>query len=122
MTDRAIRETALGQLAVKTRERLDPLVISAYLDDERITKVSTADFREACRRLEVAEWFPKFGELVTACREVARERQERDAAHIVRKRIAAYAEVPEVSPEKAKSILAGVFQKISYDPKKGFAK
>ena len=118
MTDRQVRETAFASLALKTRERLDPVLMAAYLDDDRLAKVPTPIFLTACRNLETASWFPKFGELLSECRQIE---QDQDAANL-RKRIAAYAEMPKVSPEKAKSILAAVYQKIRYDPKKGFAK
>jgi hypothetical protein len=122
MTDRDLREAALGKLAIKTRERLDRLVLDCYLDDDRIQAVSTPDLVEACRRLEVSAWFPKFGELVAAAQAVRRERQERDAAASQRKRLAAYAGIPEVTPERARAILEAVWARIGYDPAKGMVK
>lgn len=119
--DRFIRESALGQLAIKTRERVDPLVTAAYLDDERMIRIETQDFLAACHRLATAEWFPKFGELLEACRTVARERRERED-NAQAKRIAAYAEIPPVSQEEARAILGRVFQRIGYNPKHGFGK
>jgi len=68
MTDREARETALGILAIKTQAtRFDAMVLSAYLDDADIQAVHTHDFLAACDNLKKNEWFPKMGELLTAC-------------------------------------------------------
>jgi hypothetical protein len=75
--DRELRVRALTQLAIATREKLEPQTIATYLDD--VARVSTPILVAACERLrKSAEWFPKVRELLDACQAVAHERKMRE--------------------------------------------
>lgn len=69
MTDRQQRETALTLLSVKTQAaKFDAFTMTTYLDDSEILAFDTVDVIAACKSLEKGDWFPKFGELVKACK------------------------------------------------------
>lgn len=68
-TDRERMVTALGRLAVATREKLDAGVYDVYL--EVLAEYPTEVVECACKNLcRSAKWFPKLNEILDLCGDI----------------------------------------------------
>ena len=77
--ERKARASAIGRLAVATRERVEPALFEVYVESTSAVPVEV--LVRACDRLSrTSQWFPKVAEILEDCRAVARADQERREA------------------------------------------